>query len=92
MVTTELQYGLMLTLKACQLYAFLETQHINYSKEMLRKTYQKVIHIAYEVIRLKVYTSWAIGYLMANWSEFFPLHLPKDSSISSNASMANFPY
>ncbi|XP_062074726.1 L-lactate dehydrogenase B-like [Humulus lupulus] len=45
---------------------FLERQQIPYEKEMLENIHKQVIDSAYEVIRLKEYTSWAIGYSAAN--------------------------
>ncbi|KAK7307791.1 hypothetical protein VNO77_41165 [Canavalia gladiata] len=46
--------------------SFLEKQQIAYEKEMLENIHKEVIHSAYEVISLKGYTSWAIGYSVAN--------------------------
>ncbi|KAJ4955366.1 hypothetical protein NE237_012149 [Protea cynaroides] len=46
--------------------SFLEKQQIAYEKETLENIHQDVIHSAYEVIRLKGYTSWAIGYSVAS--------------------------
>jgi L-lactate dehydrogenase len=44
----------------------LEKQQIAYEKEMLENIHKEVINGAYEVISLKGYTSWAIGYSVAN--------------------------
>ncbi|KAF5734412.1 L-lactate dehydrogenase B [Tripterygium wilfordii] len=46
--------------------SFLEKQQIAYEKETLEKIHKEVINSAYEVISLKGYTSWAIGYSAAN--------------------------
>ncbi|XP_055819463.1 L-lactate dehydrogenase B-like [Solanum dulcamara] len=46
--------------------SFLERQQIALEKETLEKIHQEVVHSAYEVINLKGYTSWAIGYSVAN--------------------------
>lgn len=46
--------------------SFLENQQIAYEKETLENIHKSVIDSAYEVIRLKGYTSWAIGYSVAN--------------------------
>ncbi|XP_027362223.1 L-lactate dehydrogenase A-like [Abrus precatorius] len=46
--------------------SFLEKQQIAYEKEMLENIHKEVVHSAYEVISLKGYTSWAIGYSVAN--------------------------
>lgn len=46
--------------------SFLEKQEIAYEKEMLENIHKEVIQGAYEVINLKGYTSWAIGYSVAN--------------------------
>jgi L-lactate dehydrogenase len=46
--------------------SFLEKQQIAYEKEMLENIHKEVINGAYEVISLKGYTSWAIGYSVAN--------------------------
>lgn len=46
--------------------SFLESQQIAYEKETLENIHKEVIDSAYEVIRLKGYTSWAIGYSVAN--------------------------
>ena len=46
--------------------SFLEKQQIAYEKEMLENIHKAVIDSAYEVISLKGYTSWAIGYSVAN--------------------------
>ncbi|GAA0173248.1 dehydrogenase [Lithospermum erythrorhizon] len=44
----------------------LERQQIAYEKETLEKIRKEVVQGAYEVISLKGYTSWAIGYSAAN--------------------------
>jgi L-lactate dehydrogenase len=44
----------------------LEKNDINLSPEMLEATRKAVIDSAYEVIHLKGYTSWAIGYSVAS--------------------------
>ena len=46
--------------------SFLEKQQIAYEKETLEKIHRAVIEGAYEVITLKGYTSWEIGYSVAN--------------------------
>ncbi|KAG5592945.1 hypothetical protein H5410_043459 [Solanum commersonii] len=46
--------------------SFLERQQIALEKETLEKIHQEVVHSAHEVISLKGYTSWAIGYSVAN--------------------------
>lgn len=46
--------------------SFLERQQIALEKETLENIHQEVVHSAYEVINLKGYTSWAIGYSVAN--------------------------
>ncbi|KAE8661810.1 L-lactate dehydrogenase A chain [Hibiscus syriacus] len=46
--------------------SFLKNQQIAYEKETLEKIHKAVIESAYEVISLKGYTSWAIGYSVAN--------------------------
>ncbi|KAL2348146.1 hypothetical protein Fmac_002146 [Flemingia macrophylla] len=46
--------------------SFLEKQQIAYEKEMLENIHKEVVQSAYEVISLKGYTSWAIGYSVAN--------------------------
>lgn len=46
--------------------SFLEKQQIAYEKETLKNIHKAVIGGAYEVISLKGYTSWAIGYSVAN--------------------------
>lgn len=46
--------------------SFLENQQIAYEKETLENIHKAVIDSAYEVISLKGYTSWAIGYSVAN--------------------------
>ncbi|KMS97851.1 hypothetical protein BVRB_5g122810 [Beta vulgaris subsp. vulgaris] len=50
--------------------SFLERRQIIYEKETLEKIHKEVINCAYEVIKLKGYTSWAVGYSVANlaWS------------------------
>ncbi|KAB2632499.1 L-lactate dehydrogenase B-like [Pyrus ussuriensis x Pyrus communis] len=45
--------------------SFLEKQQIAYEKETLESIHKAVIDSAYEVISLKGYTSWAIGYSAA---------------------------
>ncbi|OAY56700.1 L-lactate dehydrogenase B [Manihot esculenta] len=45
---------------------FLDKQQIAYEKETLENIHQAVVDSAYEVISLKGYTSWAIGYSAAN--------------------------
>lgn len=44
----------------------LDRQEIAYEKETLEKIRKEVVQGAYEVINLKGYTSWAIGYSAAN--------------------------
>ncbi|GLT91042.1 hypothetical protein SLE2022_089520 [Rubroshorea leprosula] len=46
--------------------SFLEKQQISYEKETLENIHKDVVNGAYEVISLKGYTSWAIGYSVAN--------------------------
>ncbi|KAI3918698.1 hypothetical protein MKX01_042018 [Papaver californicum] len=46
--------------------SFLEKQQIAYEKHTLEKIHKVVIDGAYEVINLKGYTSWAIGYSAAS--------------------------
>ncbi|XP_010258978.1 PREDICTED: L-lactate dehydrogenase B-like [Nelumbo nucifera] len=46
--------------------SFLQMQQIAYEKETLEKIHRAVTESAYEVIRLKGYTSWAIGYSVAS--------------------------
>lgn len=46
--------------------SFLERQQIAYEKETLEKIHKEVVESAYEVISLKGYTSWAIGYSVAS--------------------------
>ncbi|GMJ00386.1 hypothetical protein like AT4G17260 [Hibiscus trionum] len=46
--------------------SFLKNQQITYEKETLENIHKAVIESAYEVISLKGYTSWAIGYSVAN--------------------------
>ncbi|KAL6177091.1 hypothetical protein ACLB2K_048617 [Fragaria x ananassa] len=45
--------------------SFLEKQQIAYEKETLESIHKTVVDSAYEVISLKGYTSWAIGYSAA---------------------------
>ncbi|GFP88875.1 l-lactate dehydrogenase a [Phtheirospermum japonicum] len=46
--------------------SFLKMRQIAYEKETLQNIHKEVVHSAYEVIRLKGYTSWAIGYSVAS--------------------------
>ncbi|KAL8192678.1 hypothetical protein R6Q57_027488 [Mikania cordata] len=46
--------------------SFLERQQIAYEKQTLEKIHKQVVDGAYEVISLKGYTSWAIGYSVAS--------------------------
>ena len=46
--------------------SFLENQQIVFTKETLENIHKEVIESAYEVISLKAYTSWAIGYSVAS--------------------------
>ncbi|CAI0494697.1 unnamed protein product [Linum tenue] len=46
--------------------SYLEKQQIPCEKETLERIHKEVVGSAYEVIRLKGYTSWAIGYSAAN--------------------------
>ncbi|KAJ9549833.1 hypothetical protein OSB04_022376 [Centaurea solstitialis] len=46
--------------------SFLERQQISYEKQTLEKIHKEVVQGAYEVIALKGYTSWAIGYSVTN--------------------------
>lgn len=46
--------------------SFLEKQQIAYERETLENIHREVVQSAYEVIRLKGYTSWAIGYSVAS--------------------------
>ncbi|XP_065857918.1 L-lactate dehydrogenase B-like [Euphorbia lathyris] len=45
---------------------FLQKEQISYEKETLEKIHKQVVDSADEVISLKGYTSWAIGYSAAN--------------------------
>ncbi|KAB2070833.1 hypothetical protein ES319_A08G181300v1 [Gossypium barbadense] len=46
--------------------SFLKNQQIAYEKQTLENIHKAVVESAYEVISLKGYTSWAIGYSVAN--------------------------
>ncbi|KAL2547424.1 Lactate/malate dehydrogenase family protein [Forsythia ovata] len=46
--------------------SFLKRQQIAYEKETLENIHKEVVQSAYEVINLKGYTSWAIGYSVAS--------------------------
>ncbi|GJV64966.1 L-lactate dehydrogenase B-like protein [Tanacetum coccineum] len=46
--------------------SFLERQQIAYEKQTLKKIHKEVVQGAHEVIVLKGYTSWSIGYYVAN--------------------------
>lgn len=46
--------------------SFLDRQEIAYEKHTLENIHKEVVQGAYEVIGLKGYTSWAIGYSVAN--------------------------
>ncbi|XP_010539198.1 PREDICTED: L-lactate dehydrogenase B [Tarenaya hassleriana] len=46
--------------------SFLEQQQIAYEKQTLENIHKVVVESAYEVINLKGYTSWAIGYSVAS--------------------------
>ncbi|XP_077235451.1 L-lactate dehydrogenase B-like [Tasmannia lanceolata] len=46
--------------------SFLDKQEIPYEKETLERIHKAVVESAYEVIKLKGYTSWAIGYSVAS--------------------------
>ncbi|KAL5551134.1 hypothetical protein UlMin_001310 [Ulmus minor] len=46
--------------------SFFENKQIPFEKETLASIHRAVIESAYEVIRLKGYASWAIGYSVAN--------------------------
>lgn len=48
------------------LIAYLEQKQIKYSTETLQELHRIVVDGAYEVIKLKGYTSWAIGYSVAS--------------------------
>ncbi|KAM3379761.1 L-lactate dehydrogenase B [Capsicum galapagoense] len=48
------------------LLSFLERQQIAIEKETLENIHKNVVQSAYEVINLKGYTSWAIGYSVAS--------------------------
>ncbi|KAM3270989.1 L-lactate dehydrogenase B [Capsicum chacoense] len=48
------------------LLSFLERQQIAIEKETLENIHKQVVQSAYEVINLKGYTSWAIGYSVAS--------------------------
>ncbi|CAA0820588.1 Lactate/malate dehydrogenase family protein [Striga hermonthica] len=48
------------------LLSSLERQQVAFEEETLRKIHKEVVQSAYEVIRLKGYTSWAIGYSVAS--------------------------
>ncbi|XP_022022136.1 L-lactate dehydrogenase B [Helianthus annuus] len=46
--------------------SFLDRQQIAYEKQTLENIHKEVVQGAYEVIGLKGYTSWAIGYSVSN--------------------------
>jgi len=48
------------------LIGYLEQKQIKYSTETLEELHRMVVDGAYEVIKLKGYTSWAIGYSVAS--------------------------
>ncbi|KAG0608543.1 hypothetical protein M758_8G113500 [Ceratodon purpureus] len=48
------------------LIAYLKQNHIDYSPDTLAELHRLVVDGAYEVIKLKGYTSWAIGYSVAS--------------------------
>ncbi|KAJ8619056.1 hypothetical protein MRB53_015242 [Persea americana] len=51
---------------AVPLLTFLKEQEIVEKKETLEKIHRAIVWSAYEVLRLKGYTSWAIGYSVAS--------------------------
>ncbi|KAJ4954719.1 hypothetical protein NE237_011502 [Protea cynaroides] len=55
-----------ITIGGLSLLTLLEKKDIAYEKETLEEIHRAVKESAYEVIRLKGYTSWAIGYSVAN--------------------------
>ncbi|PKU75467.1 L-lactate dehydrogenase B [Dendrobium catenatum] len=55
-----------ITVGGVPLLSSLEKQQIAYEQEVLERIRQAVVNSAYEVIRLKGYTSWAIGYSVAS--------------------------
>ncbi|KAL6550168.1 hypothetical protein OROMI_020656 [Orobanche minor] len=55
-----------ISLGGVPLLSSLERQQIAYEKETLKSIHKEVVQGAYEVIRLKGYTSWAIGYSVAS--------------------------
>ncbi|XP_057519075.1 L-lactate dehydrogenase B-like [Amaranthus tricolor] len=54
------------TIGEVPLLSFLNTNKITYNKQSLNEIHNEVINSAYEVIKLKGHTSWAIGYSVAN--------------------------
>nr|PNR35052.1 hypothetical protein PHYPA_022951 [Physcomitrium patens] len=46
--------------------SYLKQKHIDYSPDTLAELHRMVVDGAYEVIKLKGYTSWAIGYSVAS--------------------------
>uniref|UniRef100_A0A0C9QVJ9 L-lactate dehydrogenase n=1 Tax=Wollemia nobilis TaxID=56998 RepID=A0A0C9QVJ9_9CONI len=55
-----------ITVGGVPITSFLEKEQIAYEKETLETVHRAVVNSAYEVIRLKGYTSWAIGYSAAS--------------------------
>ncbi|KAI3501566.1 hypothetical protein L1887_29444 [Cichorium endivia] len=55
-----------LSVRGVPILSFLERQQITYEKQTFAKIHKEVVEGAYEVIRLKGYTSWAIGYSVAS--------------------------
>ncbi|CAA0842309.1 Lactate/malate dehydrogenase family protein [Striga hermonthica] len=55
-----------ITVGGVPLLSSLERQQVAFEEETLRNIHKEVVQSAYEVIRLKGYTSWAIGYSVAS--------------------------
>ncbi|XP_027183099.1 L-lactate dehydrogenase B-like [Coffea eugenioides] len=55
-----------ITVGGVPVLSYLDRQKIAYEKETLENIRKEVVESAYEVIDLKGYTSWAIGYSVAN--------------------------
>lgn len=55
-----------ISISGVPILSFLDKHLIPYEKETLEAIHKEVVDSAYEVINLKGYTSWAIGYSVAN--------------------------
>ncbi|GAB4857081.1 hypothetical protein Ancab_014992 [Ancistrocladus abbreviatus] len=55
-----------ISVRGVPILSFLDKRQITYEKETLENIHKAVINGAYEVIKLKGYTSWAIGYSVAS--------------------------